>query len=90
MGGEAASSAGYQSFHVREDLEVYDEPTARALAAVVDHLKLLIAIAGDTATPEQIARCMRIPHAALDVDDPDLDRLTDVLTMVPPLDGVTP
>ncbi len=79
MGGEAATSAGYRSFHVREAFEVYDEPTARALAAVLNHLKLLIAVAGDTATPEQLARCMHIPHDTQDAQSPDLDRLTEVL-----------
>lgn len=79
MGREAAMSAGYRSFLVREQLEVYDEPTARALAAVLDHLKLLIAVAGDTATPEQLARSMCIPRDTQDAQNPDLDRLTDVL-----------
>lgn len=79
MGAEAVSSAGYRSFQVREVFEVYDEPTTRALAYVLGHLKLLISVVGDTATPEQLARCMRIPHDALNAHDPDPDRLTDVL-----------
>lgn len=79
MGEEAGSREGYQSFRVLADFDVYDEPTARGLTTVLEHLKLLIAVAGDTATHDQIAALLPVPRSALGAHDPDLDHLTQVL-----------
>ena len=79
MDEETASREGYRSFRVLQAFEVYDEPTARGLAYVLDRLKVLIAVADDTATHDQIAALLHVPRYALDAHDPDLDRLTQIL-----------
>jgi len=76
---EAWSSEGYRSFQVLEAFDDYDELTARGLTYVLDHLKLLIAVTGDTATHDQIAALRNVPRYALDAHDPDLDQLTQIL-----------
>ncbi len=79
MEEEAGSREGYRSFCLLETFQVYDEPTARGLACVLDRLKLVISVAGDTASHDQIAALLHVPRYALDADAPDLDPLTQVL-----------